>query len=50
VDENRLKAQIRRLNDIATILCSLELIEKTCMADGSRKPAFRCDRLLSPML
>jgi len=41
LDENRLKTKIRRLYDIANILCSLGLIEKTHMADGSRKPAFK---------
>lgn len=41
IDENRLKTKIRRLYDIANILCSLNLIEKTHLADGSRKPAFK---------
>lgn len=41
MDENRLKTKIRRLYDIANILCSLGLIEKTHMADGGRKPAFK---------
>ena len=41
LDENRLKTKIRRLYDIANILCSLGLIEKTHLADGSRKPAFK---------
>lgn len=41
IDENRLKTKIRRLYDIANILCSLNLIEKTHIADGSRKPAFK---------
>eukprot|EP00960_Hanusia_phi_P070941 767435-Hanusia_phi.AAC.1 len=41
IDENRLKTKIRRLYDIANILCSLNLIEKTQMPDGSRKPAFK---------
>ena len=41
IDENRLKTKIRRLYDIANILCSLNLIEKTQMPDGSRKPALK---------
>ena len=40
-DEGGLKTKIRRLYDIANILCSLGLIEKTTVPDGSRKPAFR---------
>lgn len=41
LDDNRLKTKIRRLYDIANILCSLGLIEKTHLVDGSRKPAFK---------
>ena len=41
IDENRLKTKVRRLYEIANILCSLNLIEKTHLADGSRKPAFK---------
>lgn len=36
----QLKTKVRRLYDIANILCSLNLIEKTHVAE-SRKPAFR---------
>lgn len=39
-DPAQLKTKVRRLYDIANILCSLEMIEKTHVAD-SRKPAFR---------
>lgn len=39
-DEVRVKTKIRRLYDIANILSSLRLIEKTHMSE-SRKPAFR---------
>jgi len=38
-DDAKLKAKIRRLYDIANILCSLHLIRKVHLAD-SRKPAF----------
>mmetsp|Transcript_64968 Transcript_64968/g.159964 ORF Transcript_64968/g.159964 Transcript_64968/m.159964 type:complete len:541 (-) Transcript_64968:1508-3130(-) len=41
MDDGQLKTKIRRLYDIANILCSLGLIEKTHLADGSRKPAFK---------
>lgn len=40
-DDGQLKTKIRRLYDIANILTSLGLIEKTHTADGSRKPAFK---------
>ena len=40
VDQAKLKTKVRRLYDIANILSSLRLIEKTHLAD-SRKPAFR---------
>lgn len=39
-DPAKLKTKVRRLYDIANILSSLQLIEKTHLAD-SRKPAFR---------
>lgn len=39
-DEVRIKTKIRRLYDIANILSSLRLIEKTHLTE-SRKPAFR---------
>ncbi len=41
VDEAQLKTKIRRLYDIANILCSLGLIEKTHTPDSGRKPAFQ---------
>uniref|UniRef100_A0A6U4ZAL3 E2F/DP family winged-helix DNA-binding domain-containing protein n=1 Tax=Hemiselmis andersenii TaxID=464988 RepID=A0A6U4ZAL3_HEMAN len=40
-EENHVKTKVRRLYDIANILCSLGLIEKTHVPDGSRKPAFK---------
>ena len=40
VDSAKLKTKVRRLYDIANILSSLRLIEKTHLVD-SRKPAFR---------
>mmetsp|Transcript_22567 Transcript_22567/g.56431 ORF Transcript_22567/g.56431 Transcript_22567/m.56431 type:complete len:360 (-) Transcript_22567:217-1296(-) len=40
-EENHVKTKVRRLYDIANILCSLGLIEKTQVPDGSRKPAFK---------
>ncbi|CAM6012617.1 unnamed protein product [Sphagnum balticum] len=39
-DPSKLKTKVRRLYDIANILSSLQLIEKTHMTE-SRKPAFR---------
>jgi hypothetical protein len=39
-DVNKLKTKVRRLYDIANILSSLRLLEKTQLPD-SRKPAFR---------
>ncbi|KAK9906697.1 hypothetical protein WJX75_006387 [Coccomyxa subellipsoidea] len=39
-DVNKLKTKVRRLYDIANILSSLHLLEKTQLPD-SRKPAFR---------
>lgn len=39
-DASKLKTKVRRLYDIANILSSLQLIEKTHMAEN-RKPAFR---------
>lgn len=39
-DVNKLKTKVRRLYDIANILSSLQLLEKTQLPD-SRKPAFR---------
>jgi hypothetical protein len=39
-DPGKLKTKVRRLYDIANILASLNVIEKTHLAD-SRKPAFR---------
>ncbi|CAL8462389.1 g1922 [Coccomyxa elongata] len=39
-DANKLKTKVRRLYDIANILSSLHLLEKTQLPD-SRKPAFR---------
>lgn len=40
-DEKKQKTKVRRLYDIANILCSLHLIEKTNVFDRSRKSAFR---------
>lgn len=39
-DASKMKTKVRRLYDIANILQSLHLLEKTQLAD-SRKPAFR---------
>ncbi len=39
-DAGKMKTKVRRLYDIANILQSLHLLEKTQLAD-SRKPAFR---------
>ncbi len=39
-DANKLKTKVRRLYDIANILSSMHLLEKTQLPD-SRKPAFR---------
>ena len=39
-DSGRLKTKVRRLYDVANILSSLRLLEKTQQPD-SRKPAFR---------
>ena len=40
IDESKIKTKVRRLYDIANVLCSLGLIEK-CHLDSTRKPAFK---------
>lgn len=39
IEENKIKTKIRRLYDIANVLSSLRLIEKTSL--DTRKPAFK---------
>ena len=41
INDKALKTKIRRLYDIANVLQSIGLIEKTHMSTN-RKPAFRC--------
>ena len=40
IDESKIKTKVRRLYDIANVLASLGLIEKTHL-DVTRKPAFK---------
>ena len=39
LDESKIKTKVRRLYDIANVLCAINLIDKTQLA--SRKPAFK---------